>query len=801
MKKYIRITAAVLLLIISVSTFTPYTLVSANTAADISLSAELSDNGQYINFNLDIREGFSDFLMQMYGTDTLCIYSLLPHEDTDDLEYLLPVISDITPVSQVCRYRTDNDSLYRSYLVVLEQTKKVPLTSPETTETDEEDDEDSEETVVATTEPSWDDTVYIPLTEPIYITSQTNASKNNDPFPVFSSKKGLDIQYFTDAQRLGVSHTTIRIDLNEYLTTNDKSEFYSQIDGENIYFDKNAVTLLDHKIKIYSDAGINVILNFVLSPPSSVSSHEFDSLYYEGASDTARYCAINVSNERGYILARACAEFFTGRYISSTEHGFAGSFIIGHEINSNITSNSMGRASLSEYVAQYAKLLRVFTTAALKNYSNAKIYVPLGNSFAEPSEQSDDHELNYSGLDILHTLNEHISSHGDIPWRLTVSPYPSNKNLTSFWNDPNATDSLDAPYITMNNIDTLTKYMNQPMFYFESSPRSVLISELGFSSGNGAAYDDTMQAASFAYAYYKAETDSFIDAVIYSHQTDSSDGGLNFGLWRQGSSQQLEKKKIHEVFAQIDTESSAEATAFALDVIGVKNWGEIITGCSPSAMHQRTVIFSQSMFFDGEKGLHTTSDLISLYHTYFIPSDNTFSLQTSADSLTAVTYNASDIEYRGIGATTDNFTDKADYIKLGIKVNGEKTALSDIMLVLRGVDKDGKEVVYEGTAQVYGGDTSVLYFPVTEYFDKANMQSVKIWAKPYTDHNADEYSFTVTQLSAVSNGRGGGAIVTTVITLLILFAVIAFVFLFLFFFTLPKRRSAKPQTVKNHLRK
>ncbi len=792
MKSVYRTTSAILILILLVTAFTPCTVINAYNSADISLSAELSDNGQYINFTLDMREGFSESLYEAYGSDELSLFSLLPYESIDDFSYLLPLTSEIKNVNrQIIRLNIDDDSLYRSYFIAV---KKIELIAPipEETTPDTEDithidevDETQSSDAETGEPPVFEEKIsYVPLTSPIYVTSQENASINRTPYPLFTSKKGLDIQLNTDAQRLGISHTVINIALNEYLSTDTKNDCYVKINDELIYFDKNAVSLLDHKVKVYSDAGINVIFNFVLTPPGTSLNSHISEMYYKDRNDDANYFAINVSNKTGYTLARACAEFFTTRYTLGSKKGFVGSYIIGYEINSNALTNSMGPMPLSEYIFEYSKLLRIFTTAAISSYSNSKIYISLGNSFASPSASSPDPTLDYSSRDILQILNEKISADGDIPWRLCVNPYSSDTGKSSFWTDNNAIDTVDSPSVSMKNIGMLSKFLNQPLYYYSGKPRSILIGEIGYSSEGGASYDQSQQAAAFSYAYLKAETDPFIDAMIYHRQIDSDRENGKFGLYSVSASNTLEQKLIYNVFKDIDTDKSAEVTAFALDLIGADSWGELITGYNESLLTKHSVICESSVPYSSLPKRKTVTSIVDISQNAFYPSDNTYSIEDLDNSVKVVTYDTRSSEYRGISHTFESPVSNIDYLKIKLTAYGtDFHGASEVMVRITGKDKDGKRLVYEGVAQVNNELESELYFPVTEYFETSKAESIKIWCRPFTDSQVNDYCFMISEISSVTNGRNGGIIIISIVLALVFLAIVAVVLFYLFFKT------------------
>ena len=84
-----------------------------------------------------------------------------------------------------------------------------------------------------------------------------------------------------------------------------------------------------------------------------------------------------------------------------------------------------------------------------------------------------------------------------------------------------------------------------------------------------------IQAAAFAYAYYKMEAYSEIDGFLLNRQTDAGEEvaqGLAFGLNDAGGG----RKQLYDVFKYIDTPNHAAYTDFAKEIIGISSWSEII---------------------------------------------------------------------------------------------------------------------------------------------------------------------------------------------------------------------------------
>ena len=94
---------------------------------------------------------------------------------------------------------------------------------------------------------------------------------------------------------------------------------------------------------------------------------------------------------------------------------------------------------------------------------------------------------------------------------------------------------------------------------------------MGYTSSAG----QDLQSASFVYAYKIIEANQYIDNMLFSRQTDASSEvaqGLALGINTLGGG----RKSIYTAFKYVDTAESAKYTDFALRVIGISDWSEVI---------------------------------------------------------------------------------------------------------------------------------------------------------------------------------------------------------------------------------
>jgi hypothetical protein len=87
--------------------------------------------------------------------------------------------------------------------------------------------------------------------------------------------------------------------------------------------------------------------------------------------------------------------------------------------------------------------------------------------------------------------------------------------------------------------------------------------------------------------------DDGIDAfILHRHVDAKNEFGLRLGLWSWDEASADDsapgaKKYIYDVFQRIDTTDGLAVTAFALPIIGISSWDEVIPGFDPTRIVQR----------------------------------------------------------------------------------------------------------------------------------------------------------------------------------------------------------------------
>ncbi len=644
------------------------------------------------------------------------------------------------------------------------------------------------------------------ITSAKFIENMEILAENSEPFPTRSSKKGLQVQMFSDAQQLGVQHTVVNVAINEYmLGENSPSAQSFHYNGQTFYLDKNKIAVLDHRVRTYTEAGINVYFNIILTPPEADAHQNILSFYCDGIASDASLYALNTRNETAMKAFRAFMDYMCVRY-TNPEHiyGFVPGIILGFEVNSGDVWNNAGNTDMANYVYSYCTAFRVAYTAMRSHYSEGRVYISLGNNFSAGSADMRD----YPAKLFLSSFDEAIKGSGDIEWGLSVNPYSSSADMVDFWNDTLAEDNFETPYITMKNIGTLTRYMNQEEYLYNSEPRSIIIGEFGISGDPSDDASMTIQAAAYALAYYSAAQNEDVDAFIYHRHVDHTGERQFYGLWTNAAGSVVEpaaKKPIYNVFSLIDTEQSETVTSFVRSTVGSGAFGMFINSDTKyKVFDDRTVLSSvRAEASDYTKG-YTRRKLFDLTGgtlCSFYPSDGTeyVELRPNSDGTSTMLYSRiTDIptEYKGISnfiADNEAFKD-THYIKLRVMAAApaEANSLSLVLRMGQLGDNETDTVFYDGETQIKPNVWNDISFNIKEFtkLTDGNVDILKLWVRT-ADSNppSGEYGIWLETMEIYTkNGMSFIGWVFTILLIIVLCAVAGYGVLYLRAYLIRKKR-------------
>lgn len=618
---------------------------------------------------------------------------------------------------------------------------------------------------------------YTVLTSEKYIENYSDIAPNRYAYPDPVSKKGLAVQLVADAQLLGVSNTVIGVNINEYFTSDTENGAAFDYNGKTYYINPVKLAVLDHRIKTYTDADINIYLDILLTAPTESQPEELDCLYCSEFSSSVTYYALNSADKTALGYFEAFMSFLAGRYTAPDgSHGFAGSYIIGYEVNSNRYYNNMGEQTLDEYTDSYARLLRTAAAAVGSVYSEARVYVSLSNNFNDPSINPKikiNDRLDYTSRDILDALAEKA---GDVPWNVAFYPYASEYDMTEIWNDGKAISGFATPYITMANIEVLCEYLGQESFLIDGKPRSIAIAEFGVSAEPDNAEALEKQAAAFAYAYYKAAALDTVESVIYYRHVDNRyENGVFFGLWRYGEGEddiQGSSKPIYDVFRYIDTQRSAEFSDKYLGAAGLSGWDAAVPGFNISNYTVRTVETSAASDIaeiPGSYGKYNLFDFTDGVLYGFKPTENASYIDIReasgltnrdgsvrrASTMYAELVNAGSGEYMGVSRSFKDGLNLEEVRFISFNIKAEASVSTSAVKVMFRLISDGSKDesagydVYEGVAEIPAGEWTAVSFDISAATSKhTRFDHMTVWIADGDGNRTDQsYSFWLSDVN------------------------------------------------------
>ena len=412
---------------------------------------------------------------------------------------------------------------------------------------------------------------FLAITKPHYITNPEAIAKYNLSFGNTTSKKGLLVDpeklQSSELDDLGVKHAAYNIPLSRILgqtTSEHYPTVYYTYNGRNYAFNGQIIAEYDYIFTSLTNRGITttaIILNDRSAHPELIHPKA-------RSGGHAPYFAFNAADEDGMECIAAVASFLASRY-SGTGHGKVVNWVIGNEINARSEWNYIEHMGTASYVDEYARAFRVFYNAILSINGSARVYISLDQQWGKSLYSNN----GYGSKAILDEFNRNLKEEGNIDWGLAQHPYNYPLTSAKAWSSgASVQEGENTPVITIKNLHVLTNYLQKPeMLTEDGEVRHLILSEMGYTSSQG----QELQAASFVYAYKVIEANQYVDSMLFSRETDAPSEvsqGLALGICTLGGG----RKSIYEAYKYVDTPESARYTDFALKVIGISNWNEVI---------------------------------------------------------------------------------------------------------------------------------------------------------------------------------------------------------------------------------
>ena len=587
----------------------------------------------------------------------------------------------------------------------------------------------------------FSDGTYHALSDGSFLTNPEALASNQSAYPQARSKKGLltEATFGTDIDELGLSYTNVNIVMNLLLGGGGCSYTYN---GKTYQYSSSYIASLDQTLSMYQKN--NIIVNAVLLWVPDGNAHGFG---FPGASTSVgAYHGWNVVSEEGIECVSAALHFLGERYgRSDNAYGHIACWTVGNEVNADTSWNYTGHQSADEYAYIYSNMLRITSQAVRSSCAHARVFMSLDMFWNGVSGAS-----RYDGKEIVNYVNTYMKAEGDIPWGVAFHPYANPLTEVEWWND-NATFDENAVFISMENISVLTNYLCKgELRNPDGSVKHVILSEQGFTSHSANQGNvEWKQAAAYAYAYYVAEANPYIDAFIAMREIDAkpeADAGIHQGLWYNDENKSLctfAKKPAWTVWKYIDTDQSFAYTDSLAPLVGLSSFSSVYG--SVMAERKRSVALGESAYatsYDVGNSL-----MNGWYGEYGLTSCN------ADGSQVRVTAGAnSPYTYAGIARTgTVDFSAQRYFC---FTVSGTAGATQNLRARMRftsGQDVLETEVSFEKNK------SQMIYADLGNWKGKACVSKIQIWIQQDGTQNWENGSFVVTNICQSSAVRAGKA--------------------------------------------
>jgi hypothetical protein len=420
-----------------------------------------------------------------------------------------------------------------------------------------------------------------PLPGPCYATELLDIAAVDYPYPTAPTIKGLQVRMVDDAIKLGVRHAALNLNIGTIMRPGRSDTTIPYVvDGATYHFDGEYMARFDARVKELSDHGIVITLILLNSPKwdnVAVDPALKTTLMHPDYDPEGLISAFNVITPEGLAHYKAFVEFVAERYTRPDQrYGRACGYIIGNEVDSGWVWCNAGEKSVEDYVHEYAIAMRTAFYAARKKYAQARVYLSLDHLWT--ISHLENPLRTYKGRDVIELLAARARAEGDYDWSLAFHPYPEGLNHAAFWRDATALGDFDTPRITFKNIELLPAYMHQPHLLYDGRLRHIILSEQGFNSLE-TEESERIQAAAYAFAYWRIEQTAGIESfILHAHVDNRDEFGLNLGIWRRDKENEADPsapgspKPIYEIFRDIDGPRRDEVLRWARTVVGEEYW-------------------------------------------------------------------------------------------------------------------------------------------------------------------------------------------------------------------------------------
>lgn len=404
------------------------------------------------------------------------------------------------------------------------------------------------------------------------------------PPGVLRSKKGLGgfhvsrADLMADLDQLGIASVTVNLFLSRLLRDRATAGTVPfEYLGRTHHVDREELEKLDRTLQAAAARDALVFGILLVPKAESWATPELGRIMqHPDCQPAGIYSMANVTSAEGVAHYAALVDFLAERYSRPAgPHGRIHHWIVHNEVDAGWTWTNCGEKPPGLYLDQYHKSMRLAHLIARQYDPHARAYVSLTHFWTWTGN------FRYTpGREVLRQLLAFSRVEGDFDWGIAYHPYPESLREPKAWLDRKSTFAFDTPLITFKNLEVLDAWVRLPAHRFRGERvRSVHLTEQGPNSRDYGPTALAEQAASLAYVWQKVRALDAIEGFQFHNWIDNRrEGGLRIGLRRfpDDPADPLGTKPIWHVFRALDTPTEAEACAFALPIVGVKAWSEVL---------------------------------------------------------------------------------------------------------------------------------------------------------------------------------------------------------------------------------
>ena len=395
-----------------------------------------------------------------------------------------------------------------------------------------------------------------------------------------SSKKGMGgitaNQYITDLSLLDISSATINVCVTQFMHLTPRSgDIEHSYCGVTYYMDQNYLeNVLDKSLlEATKKRNISVAAIVLIEPASKCVDPNLGMILQHPDNNGGNYTMPNMTTPEAVNCYAAALDFLARRYSTvDNRYGRISHWIMHNEVDGGKDWANMGVKPITVFTDTYLKSMRLCYNIVRQYNVSAEVFASFSHSWTAISNPGW-----YTTKEIIDLLNIYSKNEGDFQWGLACHSYPQDLTNPCTWIDPNATYSMDTPYLTFRNLEVLSKWaLSKENKYKGTIKRSIWLSEAGVNSRSYSDDELQKQAAGFAYAWKKINALEGIDGIQWHNWFDHPGDGACLGLRKYlDATYGGEAKPVWYVYQKANTNEEDEYFRQFLPLIGISDWDVI----------------------------------------------------------------------------------------------------------------------------------------------------------------------------------------------------------------------------------